>query len=81
MVAEAGGCCAVCGYERCLAALSFHHLDPSEKRLHVSADGRCLAIATLRAEASKCVLLCANCHAEVEVGFARLPPDVLSGHG
>lgn len=76
-VAEAGGCCAVCGYERCLAALSFHHLDPSHKRLHVSADGRCLAIATLSAEASKCVLLCANCHAEVESGAVALQADAL----
>jgi transposase-like protein len=77
LVAEAGGCCAVCGYDRCLAALSFHHVDPSQKRLHVSADGRCLAIATLRAEASKCVLLCANCHAEVESGATALRADGL----
>ncbi len=27
-------------------------------------------MAALRAEASKCVLLCANCHAEVENGVA-----------
>ena len=73
LVAEAGGCCALCGYDRCFAALSFHHLDPSQKRLHVSADGRCLAMETLRAEARKCVLLCANCHAEVESGTAKLP--------
>jgi transposase len=76
LVAEAGGRCAVCGYDRCLAALSFHHLDPTQKRLHVSADGRCLAIETLRAEAGKCVLLCANCHAEVESGATVLPGDV-----
>jgi transposase len=77
LVAEAGGRCAVCGYDRCLAALSFHHLDPSQKRLHVSADGRCLAIATLRAEAGKCVLLCANCHAEVESGAIALQAEGL----
>jgi transposase len=77
LVAEAGGRCVQCGYDGCLAALSFHHLDPSQKRLHVSADGRCLAIETLRAEASKCVLLCANCHAEVESGATILPGDAL----
>jgi hypothetical protein len=73
LVAEAGGCCAVCGYRRCVAALSFHHLDPREKRLDVSAYGKGLSLDTLRAEARKCVLLCANCHAEVENGVAVLP--------
>jgi hypothetical protein len=28
---------------------------------------------TMRAEARKCVLLCANCHAEVESGLIDLP--------
>jgi hypothetical protein len=31
------------------------------------------AIAKLREEAAKCVLLCATCHAEVEAGFVSLP--------
>jgi len=29
-------------------------------------------MAALRAEAAKCVLLCANCHAEVEAGYTKL---------
>jgi hypothetical protein len=32
-------------------------------------------LARCRAEIRKCVLLCANCHAEVEGGFATLPVD------
>lgn len=72
LVAEAGGRCALCGYDRYAGALAFHHLDPSQKRLHVSADGRGIAIGLLRDEARKCVLLCANCHAEVESGVAAL---------
>jgi Helix-turn-helix domain len=32
LVAEAGGCCVTCGYDRCFAALQFHHVDPREKR-------------------------------------------------
>ncbi|MCL2419956.1 MAG: helix-turn-helix domain-containing protein [Conexibacteraceae bacterium] len=66
LVAEAGGCCCLCGYDRYLGALQFHHLDPSQKRLGLSYKGSALALNTLRAEATKCVLLCANCHAEVE---------------
>jgi len=69
---EAGGCCRICGYDRYLGALEFHHLDPQEKRLGVSYQGAALALETLRAEAAKCVLLCANCHAEVEAGVAHL---------
>jgi transposase len=33
LVAEAGGTCHLCGYGRCLAALQFHHVDPSTKGL------------------------------------------------
>jgi 5-methylcytosine-specific restriction endonuclease McrA len=73
LVAEAGGCCAICGYDRHVAALSFHHLDPADKRMSVSARGVALALDKLRAEAQKCVLLCANCHAEVENGAATVP--------
>jgi transposase-like protein len=73
LVAEAGGRCTVCGYDRCVGALSFHHLDPREKLLRVSAYGNGLSLDTLRAEARKCVLLCANCHAEVENGVAAVP--------
>lgn len=73
LVAEAGGACVLCGYDRCLAALEFHHLDRAEKRFHLGTRGLTRALATLREEAAKCVLLCSNCHAEVEAGSAKLP--------
>jgi hypothetical protein len=69
LVEEAGGHCCICGYGACVAALQFHHLDPATKRFGLSNRGLGRALAELRAEAAKCVLLCANCHAEVEVGF------------
>jgi len=81
LVAEAGGCCAICGYDSCLGALEFHHLDPGEKRLEINAKGVALAIAKLRAEAKKCLLLCANCHAEVERGVRVLPATVRETEG
>lgn len=71
LVAEAGGRCLICGYDRSPAALQFHHLNPSQKKFHISQ--RCLAIDTLREEVRKCVLLCANCHAEVEAGLISAP--------
>jgi transposase len=72
LVAEAGGKCRLCGYSRCLAALEFHHVDPTTKKFGLSRRGA-RSIATLRCEARKCVLLCSNCHAEVEAGAAELP--------
>jgi hypothetical protein len=72
LVAEAGGRCVSCGYDRCAASLQFHHLDPKTKSFTLSMRGLTRSMDQCRAEAAKCVLLCANCHAEVEVGFSTL---------
>ncbi len=72
LVAEAGGRCAICGYERCIAALEFHHRAPADKSFSLSHRGVARSIEKARAEAEKCVLLCANCHAEVETGAVVL---------
>ena len=56
---------------RSLAALQFHHVDAAEKDSRspsVASHGRSLPRGLKRL---KCVLLCANCHAEVE---GRIPP-------
>src|SRR4051794_26168274 len=73
LVAEAGGCCAICGYDRCEWNLHFHHVDPSDKAFSMTM-GSGKALDTYRAEAAKCVLLCANCHGEVEMGLVPSPP-------
>lgn len=75
LVEEAGGACVVCGYSRWLGALQFHHVDPGSKEFHLAQRGHSRSISRSRAEIRKCVLLCANCHAEVEGGFATLPVD------
>jgi hypothetical protein len=62
----------LCGYDRCARALEFHHLDPAEKRFSLANRGLSRAIAVLREEAAKCVLLCSNCHAEVEDGLVDI---------
>jgi transposase-like protein len=72
LVAEAGGCCSECGYDHSQAALQFHHLDPSSKAFAIAGRGVSRSITKARAEAGKCVLLCANCHAEVEAGVREL---------
>jgi transposase len=73
LVAEAGGSCTLCGYDRSMHALQFHHLDPRTKAFHLSSCGVTRSLERARAEARKCVLLCANCHAEVEGGVASVP--------
>jgi transposase len=72
LVEEAGGCCRICGYDRCLAALQFHHKDPTTKSFALSLRGVTRSLEQLREEAKKCVLVCANCHAAVEVGHLKL---------
>lgn len=75
LIEEAGGCCVACGYSRSQAGLEFHHLDPTTKSFGLSQAGITRSIAASREEAKKCVLLCATCHAEVEVGDLTLPLD------
>lgn len=70
---EAGGKCMRCGYDDFLGALQFHHLNPEEKRFGLAQNGSTMSLDALREEAKKCVLLCANCHAEVEHGGGELP--------
>lgn len=79
LVAEAGGVCVLCGYAGSPAALHFHHLDPKAKSFAVAGAGITRSLDASRAEAAKCVLLCATCHAEVEHGVKRLPFPPMTG--
>lgn len=61
-----GSACVLCGYSNCLAALEFHHLDPTQKDFQISeAYSNPKAWALVVEELRKCTLLCANCHREV----------------
>lgn len=75
-----GGKCEYCGYDKCMRALEFHHLNPNEKDFGLS---RCLSksISSLKKEVDKCILLCSNCHAEeherlYEQGYRQFNPDI-----
>jgi transposase len=76
LVGMAGGCCILCGYREHVAALQFHHLDPSTKAFSISREGTTRSFTEVRAEAEKCVLLCANCHAAVEAGVKEIPAQL-----
>ncbi|MGA2471489.1 MAG: helix-turn-helix domain-containing protein [Solirubrobacteraceae bacterium] len=77
LVTEFGGRCALCGYDRSPAALEFHHLDPATKLFSIAQQGFGRSLDQLRVEAAKCVLLCSNCHAEVEHGSVSLSDAAL----
>lgn len=70
LVEYKGGKCKECGYNKSINALHFHHLDPSQKDFSIS--GKSWSFDKLKVEVDKCVLLCANCHAEVHEGLRVL---------
>ena len=59
-----GGKCGKCGYDKNLACLDFHHLDPSQKK-----EGwktlRLKSWDKIVKELKKCILLCCRCHREL----------------
>ena len=79
LIAEAGGACILCGFDTHPSALQFHHVDPGQKSFTIR-NGDTRSLERMRQETSKCVLLCANCHAQVEAGAADVPVRS-DGHG
>ena len=74
-----GGKCSRCGYNKCMRALEFHHLNPTEKDFGISYQLN-RSVPKLKEEADKCILLCSNCHAEVhqelfDQGYTQFNPD------
>jgi hypothetical protein len=53
--------------------LHFHHVDPATKKFGLTqSHGQ--SLGTYQEEAKKCVLVCANCHGEIEAGLTPCPP-------
>ena len=78
MVEYKGGACLLCGYDRHWRALTFHHLDPRLKRFNI-AGAHSRSLESLRQELDRCLLVCANCHDEIEDGMSTVPADVADG--
>jgi len=62
-----GGKCSICGYNKCIYALEFHHTNPLEKDKNLNNRGidRRKSFESLKIELDKCILVCANCHREI----------------
>jgi 5-methylcytosine-specific restriction endonuclease McrA len=63
-----GGKCQKCGYNKCVSALDFHHIDPTEKDFTISSNSG--KWENIKKELDKCELLCKNCHAELHFFMA-----------
>lgn len=61
-----GGKCQLCKYDKCPAAMVFHHEDPQEKDFNIS---EVMSWERILQEIDKCILVCANCHAEIHSGY------------
>jgi len=64
-----GGKCMICGYDKNPGVLDFHHVDPSTKSFGISSGGFSRSWKSIEDEIRKCILVCANCHREIELGL------------
>lgn len=71
-----GGRCQICGYNKCAGALDLHHIN-GQKSFGIGDKGYTRSWEKIKKEIDKCILVCANCHREIEVGIAQLPKEIL----
>jgi hypothetical protein len=65
-----GGKCIICGYDKYVGALEFHHLNPNEKDFGIATGKQ--DKEKLKKELDKCVLVCSNCHREIHHGIIKI---------
>lgn len=71
-----GGKCTVCGYNKTISALDYHHINPEEKdHLLCIAMRNGYAWSKIVKEARKCTIVCCRCHREIHAGITELPPN------
>lgn len=70
-IQDKGGKCQICGYDRYIGALDFHHLGNQKKENELSKLWL-LSVKRISKELDKCALLCKVCHAEVHGGVVKI---------
>ena len=76
LVEYKGGKCEICGYDKCISALEFHHLDENKKDFGIGEKGYTRSIEKNKEEVDKCLLVCANCHREIHSGLIDLDKHI-----
>jgi predicted HNH restriction endonuclease len=74
-VALMGGACMLCAYDKHVGVLEFHHVHAETKSFGVSSGGFSRSWQSIYDELQKCVLVCANCHREIEMGV--VPKEIV----
>jgi transposase len=82
LVTYKGGKCIECGYSKCLAAMEFHHRDPSLKDFNIATISS-INFEKVKKEADKCDLMCNRCHVELHdtLNVEKRKNISLCGHG
>lgn len=73
LVEHKGGKCMLCGFKGHFSVFDLHHTGAQPKSFGIAARGISRSWEKTKAEADKCVLICANCHREVHAGIKKLP--------
>jgi len=60
-----GGKCSVCGYDNCIRALEFHHLEPNKKSKDYNKRFKVWSFDRQKEELENCIIVCSNCHREI----------------
>lgn len=62
-----GGGCMICGYNKLISNLCFHHL--RDKKIALTIVAFNTPVENLLDEIKKCILICHNCHGEVHASM------------
>lgn len=62
-----GGQCQLCGYNKAIRNLVFHHL--KDKKFPLSSRGFQYSMDKILPEVLKCIMVCHNCHGEIHDGL------------
>lgn len=66
--------CCICGFDKFQEALEFHHVNPEEKEIPLSAN-KMVSLERQINEAKKCILVCSNCHKGIHAGYYQVPSN------
>ena len=70
-----GGRCQLCGYSKYQGALDLHHKNPETKSFGIGDKGYTRSWEKVKTKLDKCILVCANCHRELEADITQLPNE------
>ena len=69
--------CIHCGYNRCFAALDYHHIEPTTKEKNICQMTRVPPTPERLKELDKVVCLCVRCHRELHAEKRILKTNIL----